>query len=119
MASFGGGRAGCERPRATPPGREPAKLPPFEERLLGWLRAHDFEVPAILFFEAIKPVAWILAQTVHFFTPHLDVASYLHPVLREERVAELAAFLEDQARLARFVDALEAEGRRKAEGHRG
>lgn len=104
------GEAGRERGDAAG-----ASAPePIEAGIASWIRRHEFEVPGILLAESIKPVAWMLAQTVHFFTPHLDIASYMHPALRESNVAALAGFLEDRDRLERFIQELERSARERA-----
>lgn len=103
-----GGRGGRNGPA------EPAET--VEARIADWIGQRGFEVPGILLAETMKPVAWLLAQSVHFFTPHLDIMSYLHPALREGNVQSLAGFLEDQVRIERFIQTLEASARRRRQG---
>ncbi|MBX5475751.1 MAG: hypothetical protein IRZ18_01335 [Clostridia bacterium] len=88
----------------------------IEERIGRWLREREMEVPAILAAETMKPVAWMLAQGVHFFTPHLDILSYLHGALRERNVQALAGFLEDPQRLEAFIRSMEDSARRRGSG---
>lgn len=91
---------------------------PVETRIAEWIGAREFEIPGILLAETLKPVAWFLAQSVHFFTPHLDIMSYLHPALREGNVRSLAGFLEDQGRIERFIQTLEESARRRVRRRR-
>ncbi|MBE3590152.1 MAG: hypothetical protein IMW98_04945 [Firmicutes bacterium] len=90
----------------------------IEARLGRWLRERGMEVPAILAAETVKPVAWMLAQGVHFFTPHLDILSYLHGGLRERNVQAFAGFLEDPERLEAFIRSMEASARRRGSGRK-
>jgi hypothetical protein len=85
---------------------------PIVERLCQEVVRRRLTVPALMFLEMSRPLGYLAAQTIHFFTPLIsavtDAQSHKH----------LAAFLEHRQSveyLCRRIEQLEAEFSRPSE----
>lgn len=71
------------------------------DRMADEVSAAGFGAAGILVAEGGKPLSFIAAQGLHFFTPHLGL------VLGEHRVSNVACLLESRDNLERFASRLE------------
>lgn len=69
------------------------------ESVAGVIRARGLVTPAILFLESVRPLNYVSAQTLHFFTPFFSALTDAHAMETFARLLERPGSVEYLCRL--------------------
>jgi hypothetical protein len=95
-------RWGQVETQASPEAQEEtARTEDLLDKIAGAVVRRRLEVPAVLFLEMHRPLAFLGSQVLHFLTPVLGVA------IRPEQTARLARLLDTPQGVERLIERIE------------